>query len=108
MAGVGGEEAWTRHFEQLSRGHGCANDRGVYVLKARPASPVKESHPVTVIDPVQSQVEQAEQELKEEQKQHRERVQGVKYDIPPDTRKPPSKRMRSVAMAPPTDALHYI
>ena len=101
------KEAWNRHFEQLSSGQGTVNQDGIYVLKVPLPPPTPETLPVTIIDPVQSQVNQAEQELKEEQDQYRERTQGVKYPIPPDTRKPPSKRLRSVAIAPPTDSLQY-
>ena len=105
MTHVGDKEAWNRHFEHLASGHGTVNRDGVYVLKVTLPPPTHENLPVTVIDPVQSQVNQAEQELKEEQDQHKERVQGVKYSIPPDTRKPPSKRHRSVVITPHTDAL---
>jgi len=108
MTHVGDKEAWSRHFEQLALGHGGTNDHGIYVLKAKAPAQPQENQQVTVIDPVQSQVDQAVQELKEEQTEYRERVKGVKYNIPPDTRKPPSKRNKSVIITPPTDALEHI
>ena len=105
MIRVGDKEAWNRHFEQLSSGRGQPNQDGLYVLKVLQPRPENETQPVTVIDPVESHVNQAEEELKEEEVQYRERVKGVKYAIPPDSRNPPSKRHKSVAIAPPTDAL---
>ena len=100
--------AWDRHFEQLSLGHSTVNQDGMYVLKVLPPLPDNEKHPVTVIDPVESQVNQAEQELKEEEAQYQQKTRGIKYNIPSDSRNPPSKRHKSVAIAPPTDALDGI
>ena len=108
MTHGGDKEAWNRHFEQLSLGHVTPNQDGLYVLKELPPPPTNHTPAVTVIDPVESQVNQAKQELKEEEVQHQERVQGVKYNIPPDSRRPPSKRHKSSVIAPPTDALQYI
>ena len=100
--------AWNWHFQELSSGHDVAHRDGVYALKASPQPKDKEKEVVTVIDPVESQVNQAEQELKEQEVQYQQITRGVKYNSPSDARKPPSKRQKSVAIAPPTDALDKI
>ena len=105
MTTSGSESLWSNHFERLALGRGDPSIDGIYSLKEHPRPQNNEKQPVLVIDPVESQVKQAEQELKEEEVQYQERVKGVKYAIPPDSRKPPSKRHKSVAIAPPTNAL---
>lgn len=101
------EAVWTDHFVKMTSGEDMRNKQGQYVLKRNPLPPPKEQHSsVPVITPVESQVLQAKEEIKEEQVDYNDRSSGVKYKTSPESRNPPSKRHKSVLIAPPTDALH--